>query len=95
MGRNGKKAPVFLEMTKFINDNVGKVVTSTEILLGKVPGRNSETSYLYKFVKLGYIAPTEGSLVKDSNAIFKVIKSFPLGYSSVDMDRECKLLNIK
>ena len=37
MGRNGKKAPVFLEMVKFVNANVGKVVSSSEILLGKEP----------------------------------------------------------
>ena len=40
MGRNGKQAPVFSEMVKFVNDNVGKVVSSKEILLGKEPGRN-------------------------------------------------------
>ena len=84
MGRNGKKAPVFLEMVKFVNDNVGKVVSSSEILLGKEPGRNSETAYLYKFVKLGYVEPVDNnSFVKDKTASFKVIKEFPKHYNSV------------
>ena len=72
MGRNGKQAPVFPEMVKFVNDNVGKVVSSKEILLGKEPGRNSETAYLYKFVKLGYVEPVgDNSFVKDKTASFK------------------------
>ena len=76
MGRNGKKAPVFLEMIKFVNDNIGKIVTSNEILLGKDPGRNSETAYLYKFVKLGYVRPIEESFVKDKDAKFEIIIEF-------------------
>ena len=52
MGRNGKQAPVFPEMVKFVNNNVGKVVSSKEILLGKEPGRNSETAYLYNGYRL-------------------------------------------
>lgn len=84
MGRNGKQAPVFPEMVKFVNDNVGKVVSSKEILLGKEPGRNSETTYLYKFVKLGYVEPADdNSSVRDKTASFKVIKGFPEHYNSV------------
>lgn len=93
MGRNGKKAPVFLEMIKFVNDNVGKTVTSSEILLGKEPGRNSETAYLYKFVKLGYVQPTEESFVKDKNAKFKIIKKFSKHYNSVMLMDELKIIN--
>lgn len=94
MGRNGKKAPVFLEMVKFVNDNVGKVVSSSEILLGKEPGRNSETAYLYKLVKLGYVKPADdNSLVKDKTASFKVIKEFPKHYNSVMFMNELKVVN--
>lgn len=93
MGRNGKKAPVFAEMVKFINDNVGKVVSSKEILLGKDPGRNSETAYLYKFVKLGYVEPTEEGLVKDKNADFVIVKAFPKHYNSVMLMDELKIAN--
>lgn len=84
MGRNGKQTPVFTEMVKFANDNVGKVVSSKEILLGKKPGRNSETAYLYKFVKLGYVELVgDNSFVNDKTASFKVIKEFPKHYNSV------------
>lgn len=93
MGRNGKKAPVFLEMVKFVNENVGEIVTSNEVLLGKEPGRNSETAYLYKFVKLGYIEPTEESFVKDKDAKFKIVKAFPKHYNSVMLMDELKIAN--
>lgn len=93
MGRNGKQAPVFMEMVKFVNDNVGKVVTSQEILFGKEPGRNSETAYLYKFVKLGYVEPTEGSFVKDKTAKFNVLKKFPDHYNSVTLMDELRVFN--
>ena len=84
MGRNGKQAPVFSEMVKFISDNFGKVISSKEILLGKEPGRNSATAYLYKFVKLGYVKPVgDNSFVKDKTTNFKVIKEFPKHYNSV------------
>ena len=94
MGRNGKKPSVFTEMVKFVNNNVGKVVSSKEILLGKEPGRNSETAYLYKFVKLGYVKPVDdNSFVKDKTASFKVIKEFPKHYSSVMFMDELRIYN--
>lgn len=94
MGRNGKKAPVFLEMVKFVNDNAGKVVSSSEILLGKEPGRNSETAYLYKFVKLGYVKPVDNnSLVKDKGAKFRIVKEFPEHYNSVMFMDELRVVN--
>ena len=88
MGRNGKQAPVFPEMVKFVNDNVGKVVSSKEILLGKEPGRNSETTYLYKLEPVG-----DNSLVKDKTASFKVIKEFPKHYNSVMIMDELRAAN--
>lgn len=94
MGRNGKQTPIFPEMIKFVNDNVGKVVSSKEILLGKEPGRNSETAYLYKFVKLGYVEPVgDNSFVKDKTASFKVIKEFPKHYNSVMFMDELRVAN--
>lgn len=93
MGRNGKKAPVFSEMVNFVNNNVDKIVTSKEILLGKTPGRNVETSYLYKFVKLGYVQPTENSFVKDENSKFKILKTFPKHYNSVMLMDELRIIN--
>ena len=93
MGRNGKQTPIFSEMVKFVNDNVGKVVSSKEILLGKEPGRNSETAYLYKFVKLGYVEPVGDSFVKDKTASFKVIREFPKHYNSVMFMDELRVAN--
>lgn len=94
MGRNGKQAPVFPEMVKFVNDNVGKVVSSKEILRGKEPGRNSETSYLYKLVKLGYVKPVDNnSFVRDKTASFKVVKEFPKHYNSVMLMDELRVVN--
>lgn len=94
MGRNGKKMPVFPEMVKLINCNVGNVLSSKEILLGKEPGRNSETAYLYKFIKLGYVKPVDdNSFVKDKSSSFKVIKEFPKHYNSVMLMTEMKIAN--
>ena len=93
MGRNGKKAPVFMEMVKFVNDNIGKIVSSNEILLGKDPGRNSETAYLYKFVKLGYVEPVEEGLIKDKGAKYKIVKEFPKHYNSVMLMNELKVVS--
>lgn len=94
MGRNGKKPSVFTEMVNFINNNVGKKISSKEILLGKEPGRNSETVYLYKFVKLGYVEPVgDNSFVKDKTTSFKVIKKFPKHYNSVMLTDELRVAN--
>lgn len=94
MGRNGKQAPVFSEMVKFVNDNVGRVVSSREILLGKEPGRNSETAYLYKFVKLGYVELVgDDSFMNDKTASFKVIKKFPEHYNSVIFTDDLRVAN--
>ena len=94
MGRNGIQTPIFPEMVKFVNNNVGKVVSSKEILLGKEPGRNSETSYLYKLVKLGYVKPVDdNSFVKDKTASFRVVKEFPKHYNSVMFMDELRVAN--
>lgn len=93
MGRNGKQAPVFPEMVKFVNDNVGKVVSSKEILLGKEPGRNSETAYLYKFVKLGYVKAVNGDFVMHKDTMYEIVKPFPPHYNSVMFMDELKIAN--
>lgn len=93
MGRNGKKQPVFPAMIRFVNENVGKVVSSGDILLGKEPDRGAETSYLYKFIKLGYVQPLEGHTVNNKYSQFKIVKSFPASYNSVDLGRELKIAN--
>lgn len=93
MGRNGKKAPVFEQTVRFINLNVGKVVSSKEILFGEEPNRGAATAYLYKFIKLGYIKQVEGHSVMDPEALYVIEKALPVGYTSVKMKQELKDLN--
>ena len=93
MGRNGKKPSVFTEMVKFVNDNVGKVVSSKEILLGKEPGRNSETAYLYKFVKLGYVEPVNDGFVMHKDTVYEIVRLFPKHYNSVMFMDELRVTN--
>lgn len=94
MGRNGKQEAVFPKMVSFINKNIGNVLSSKELLLGNNPGRDSATSYLYKFIKLGYVAYYDkDSDVKKGDSLFKVVKGFPKGYNSVDMKKEMRLKN--
>ena len=93
MGRNGKQAPVFLEMVKFVNDNVGKVVSSKEILLGKEPGRNSETAYLYKFIKLEYVKAVNDGFVMHKDTVYEIVKPFPKHYNSVMLMDEMRVAN--
>ena len=93
MGRNGKKPSVFTEMVKFVNDNVGKVVSSKEILLGKEPGRNAETAYLYKFLKLGYVKRVDGDFMSDKDSLYIIEKAFPKHYNSVTFMDELRISN--
>lgn len=83
MGRNGKKPSVFTEMINFINNNVGKKISSKEILLGKEPGRNSETAYLYKFIKLEYVKAVNDGFVMHKDTVYEIVKPFPKHYNSV------------
>ena len=95
MGRNGKAIPVFSRMIKLVNDNVGKIIGSEEMLLGNEPGRNSVTAYVYKFIKLGYIEmDTEGEKgVLDKKTTYKIKKAFPDHYNSVMLMNELKVYN--
>lgn len=93
MGRNGKQAPVFLEMVKFVNNNVGKTVTSSEMLLGKEPGRTSETAYLYKLLKLGYVKAVNDGFVMHKDTMYEIVKSFPPHYNSVMFMDELRIAN--
>lgn len=93
MGRNGKKTPVFGQVMHFINSHVGETVTSFELLLGNTPDRGAATSYLYKFIKLGYIRIVEGTSVLDPNARYEILRAMPPGYNSQKMKQEMKLLN--
>lgn len=93
MGRNGKQTPVFPEMVKFVNDNVGKVVSSKEILLGKEPGRTSETAYLYKLLKLGYVKAVNDGFVMHKDTMYEIVKPFPPHYNSVMFMDELRIAN--
>lgn len=91
MGRNGKNASVFAKAVEFVNNNVGKTVTSTEMLLGKEPGRNSETAYLYKFLKLGYVKAINDGFVMHKDTKYEIVKPFPSYYNSVMFMDELKV----
>lgn len=93
MGRNGKSVPVFTRAIEFVNNNVGKTVTSTEMLLGKEPGRNSETAYLYKFLKLGYVKAINDGFVMHKDTKYEIIKPFPPHYNSVMFMDEIRVVN--
>lgn len=93
MGRNGKQAPVFTEMVNFINSNVGKKISSKEILLGKEPGRNSETAYLYKFIKLEYVKAVNDGFVMHKDTMYEIVKPFPKHYNSVMFMDELRVVN--
>lgn len=93
MGRNGKKPSVFTEMVNFINSNAGKKISSKEILLGKEPGRNSETAYLYKFIKLEYVKAVNDGFVMHKDTMYEIVKPFPKHYNSVMFMDELRVAN--
>lgn len=93
MGRNGKKPSVFTEMVNFINNSVGKKISSKEILLGKEPGRNSETAYLYKFIKLEYVKAVNDGFVMHKDTMYEIVKPFPKHYNSVMFMDELRVAN--
>lgn len=93
MGRNGKKPSVFTEMVNFINNNVGKKISSKEILLGKEPDRNSETAYLYKFIKLEYVKAVNDGFVMHKDTMYEIVKPFPKHYNSVMFMDELRVAN--
>ena len=93
MGRNGKKPSVFTEMVNFIYNNVGKKISSKEILLGKEPGRNSETAYLYKFIKLEYVKAVNDGFVMHKDTVYEIVRPFPKHYNSVMFMDELRVAN--
>ena len=93
MGRNGKNVPVFTKVVEFVNNNVGKTVTSSEMLLGKEPGRTSETAYLYKLLKLGYVKVVNGGFVMHKDTMYEIVKPFPPHYNSIMLMDELKIAN--
>lgn len=93
MGRNGKNVPVFAKMMEFVNTNVGKTVTSSEMLLGKEPGRTAETAYLYKFLKLGYVKAINDGFVMHKDTKYEILKPFPSYYNSVMFMNDLRVAN--
>ena len=91
MGRNGKNKSVFQQMIEFVNANVGRIVTSDEILLGNIPGRNSQTAYLYKFIRLKYVEAIGDGFVMCKNTKYKIIKPFDTFYNSKTLMHELKI----
>lgn len=97
MGRNGKEPSAFNQMIMLVNDNVGNILTASQLLLGKEPScKNAETNYIYKFVKLGYLEMQgENSKVNSLNTKYKVLKAFPTQYNSTVFMDELRLANGK
>lgn len=93
MGKNGKNPPVFPEIIKVVNANVGKVITSEEMLLGKKPDRGSETSYLYKLVKLGYVEPVNNGAILNVTTKYKILRAFTEGYNTCMLMDELRIAN--
>lgn len=93
MGRNGKKSPVFAKIIEFVNGNLGKTVTSSDMLLGKEPGRNVETAYLYKLVKLGYVKAVNDGFVMNKDTAYEILKPFPPHYNSMMLMDELRVMN--
>ncbi|MDE5977978.1 MAG: hypothetical protein K2G70_05895 [Turicibacter sp.] len=95
MGRNGTNPSAFPRMIRLINDNVGNILTSEQILLGAKPNcRSVETNYLYKFIKLGYLEKI-GKKTTDPSTTYKVLKAFPRDYTSVMFVDELRIVNGK
>ena len=93
MGRNGKKSPVFARIVEFVNSNAGKTVTSSDMLLGKEPGRNVETAYLYKLIKLGYVKAVDNGFVMKKDTAYEILKPFPPHYNTMAFTDELKIAN--
>lgn len=91
MGRNGKSASLFDQMLKVLKDNFGQEISSSAILLGNKPGRNSATSYLYKFIKLGFVEPLKNGFAMDESTRYIVKRKIPEHYNSVMFGDEMKL----
>lgn len=94
-GRNGTKPAVFPVMARFISLNAGKVVSIKDLLVGQELGRNSHTSYLYKFIKAGYVKPINQNgasvSIKNENAMYEIVKQIPAHFTSSMLDREVKI----
>lgn len=96
MGRNGKEPSAFNRMIELINSNVGKELTTEQLLAGKAPScKDVATNYLYKFIKLGYISLVSGDKVLNPEAVYHVLNAFPPGYNSVVFMDELRLFNGK
>ena len=92
MGRNGKKTAVFPSMVRIIALNMGKTISTQDLLLGKEPTRDAATSYIYKFIKLGYLEPVNGGKVMDCSTKYRVLKHIAPDYKSEQMKNDLKLM---
>lgn len=89
---NQNKKTVFAEMVAVVNANVGKEVASDELLLGREPGNNAWTSYLYKFLKLDYVEVVGNGSVRSKGARYRILKPIPPHYSSNSIADEMRAL---
>lgn len=87
-----KKNSDFNQFLDFLRKNHGKTVTSFQILQGHQPSsKDNFTSYLYKFIKLGYVEPINNGKVVDPNTLYSIIKEVPIFYNSVMMAKDLRM----
>lgn len=90
MGRIGKKPSMLEGLIRVVNANVGKTLSSTELFLGRDPGPNRITMYVYQIAKLGYVKPLDGGFIKRKETRYKVLKAFPPYYNSTMLEDEIR-----
>lgn len=92
MGKNGNRPPVFANLVETINANVGNTVSVYEIMGGEEYGRNAISSYVYSFIKLGYLELIYGRNIADKDAQIKVLKGTPANYTSTQFKLDIRLV---
>ena len=85
-----KDTPLFLQMTAFINNNVGNTVSTDDILLGNSDRFTTAVIYIYQFIKLGYIRIINNKAARNKDAIYKILKGFPKHYNLTNMRDELR-----
>lgn len=94
MRKNRKKASIFTQMAEAVNSNVGKVVTSSIILLGKEPGESRGAAIcLYRLLSLGYVKAVNGGFATDKDTMYEIIKPVPPYYDAAMLEDEYRIAN--
>lgn len=91
MEQESTKVSTFQKMARFINEHVGEVVNSEDILLGKEPTGNAvELKYLRGLRRLGYIRSVGDSFTNEKGAQFEVVKALPAYYNALRLQEDLR-----